>query len=157
MTLAVLAITLAVILAVAVEPEGRNFEVLMDNVEQWIYSKPGVVECVHAGIGEKKRIGYLYRPQYKPRACSLWQGNISDNDLVRTQPVMLYPFEKFWDKEVKFVKCDIEGAEVWVLDWLKTLRIPEVRVEVHDYIEGLGDELRRQMKELREFYEVERL
>ena len=29
---------------VAVEPEGRNFETLLDNVEQWTYSWGGVVE-----------------------------------------------------------------------------------------------------------------
>ena len=127
---------------IAFEPNKFAFDTLQKR-----FKNNKKVKCIQKGVSGKKDAGIkkLFLHQRAPENQILWstgssivkdKGNVNKHDYIDVEMVDLCKFLKFFEREVKVLKIDIEGAEVDLLNDLMDedllRKIPYVFVETHE-------------------------
>jgi len=84
---------------VAFEPQPENFECLQANV-------PDNVECFDVALGKDIRKAGMYNPRFSNSGA--WE-------LIAGDAVCVYPLDSFGIEDVDFIKIDVQGYEMDVL------------------------------------------
>jgi FkbM family methyltransferase len=81
---------------------------------------PGNITIVHEGLSSRQGDATLFIPMVRGRALTGWAslapGNCPDTDEYVEKPVTISPLDRFELNGIAFVKIDVEGHEVEVLN-----------------------------------------
>ena len=117
----------------AFEPEDRNFEDLMENIE---FNELKNVIAVQKAISNSDGIATLYTSKYESGEHSLVKGRVKDG--LGTVDVETVRLDDVVKGDIDFLKMDVEGNEPNVLKGAeRTLKGPNIKLVVEVFPEGL--------------------